>query len=136
MRAAFFAVILPVAPLRGAIADVDWRGHAIASSGDTRVLHGRASFYGNRFIGRETASGERYDADAMTAAHKTLPIGTKVRVTAPSTWRTVVVRINDRGPYLRGRSIDLSRSAARALGITGGGVADVTIEVVSLLAVE
>src|SRR6266545_1239962 len=83
MRAAFFAVILPVAPLRGAIADVDWRGHAIASSGDTRMLHGRASFYGNRFIGRETASGERYDADAMTAAHKTLPIGTKVRVTVP-----------------------------------------------------
>src|SRR6266545_393673 len=131
MRAAFFAVILPVAPLRGAIADVDWRAHAIASSADTGV-HGRASFYGNRLVGRKTASGERYDADAMTAAHKTLPLGTKVRVTAPSTRRTVVVRINDRGPYLRGRSIDLSRSAARALGITGGGVADVTIEVVSL----
>jgi rare lipoprotein A len=96
-----------------------------------RVLHGRASYYAKRLVGRETASGERYDENAMTAAHRTLPLGTKVRVVDESTDRAVIVRINDRGPFVRGRAIDLSRGAARTLGIIDDGVADVRIEVLA-----
>lgn len=89
---------------------------------------GLASYYGYR---SRTASGEMMNPKAMTAAHRTLPFGTRVRVTAVRTGRSVVVRINDRGPFIRGRIIDVSTAAARALGITGAGVAPVRIEVVS-----
>lgn len=75
-----------------------------------------ASWYGPGFHGRLTANGERFDQNALTAAHRSLPFGTRVRVTSASTGRSVVVRINDRGPFVRGRSIDLARAAARVIG--------------------
>lgn len=89
---------------------------------------GLASYYGYR---SKTASGEMMNPKAMTAAHRTLPFGTRVRVTAVHSGRSVVVRINDRGPFIRGRIIDVSTAAARALGIVGAGVAKVEIQVVS-----
>ncbi|MBD2841476.1 septal ring lytic transglycosylase RlpA family protein [Erythrobacter rubeus] len=90
---------------------------------------GVASFYGRRFHGRRTANGERFDMNAMTAAHKTLPFGTKVRVTNPRNGRSVVVRINDRGPFTRGRTIDLSRAAAREIGMIARGHARVELDI-------
>lgn len=78
-----------------------------------------ASWYGPGFHGRKTASGERFNTGALTAAHKTLPFGTRVRVENVHTGRSVVVRINDRGPFVRGRVIDLSKAAARAIGMDG-----------------
>lgn len=89
---------------------------------------GRASWYGRFFHGRRTANGERYDMHALTAAHRTLPLGSYVRVTNPATSRSVVVRINDRGPYARGRVIDLSVAAANALDMRHAGTASVRIE--------
>ena len=86
---------------------------------------GTASFYGDGFHGRETASGEVFDQEAMTAAHRTLAFGTLLRVTNLANGASVVVRINDRGPYVRGRSIDLSLGAARALGFVEEGTARV-----------
>jgi rare lipoprotein A len=85
------------------------------------VQSGRASWYGPGFHGRRTASGETFNANALTAAHRTLPFGTRVRVMNKSTGRSVVVRINDRGPYAHGRVIDLSRASAQAIGISGTG---------------
>ncbi|UBS31884.1 septal ring lytic transglycosylase RlpA family protein [Altererythrobacter sp. N1] len=82
---------------------------------------GIASYYGRKFNGRPTASGERFDMNALTAAHKTLPFGSKVRVTNPRNGKSVVVRINDRGPYSHGRLIDLSRAAASEIGLVGPG---------------
>jgi rare lipoprotein A len=89
---------------------------------------GRASWYGRGFHGRKTASGERYDMHALTAAHRTLPLASWVRVTNESNHKTVVVKINDRGPYARGRVIDLSYAAAAILGMRGAGVGKVKIE--------
>ncbi|WP_408194268.1 septal ring lytic transglycosylase RlpA family protein [Paraburkholderia sediminicola] len=89
---------------------------------------GRASWYGRGFHGRRTANGERFDMHALTAAHRTLPLGSYVRVTNPATSRSVVVRINDRGPYARGRIIDLSMAAAAALDMRHAGTARVQIE--------
>jgi rare lipoprotein A len=89
---------------------------------------GRASWYGRGFHGRRTASGERYNMHALTAAHRTLPLGSYVRVTNPVTERSVVVRINDRGPYARGRVIDLSMAAANLLNMRNAGTARVQIE--------
>lgn len=95
---------------------------------DLRELQrGKASWYGSRFQGRRTASGERYDMNALTAAHKTLPFGTMVRVRSLRTGQEVDVRINDRGPYTPGRVIDVSRSAAKALGLLEWGVKDVLL---------
>ncbi|MFL0356267.1 septal ring lytic transglycosylase RlpA family protein [Erythrobacter sp. GH1-10] len=91
---------------------------------------GVASYYGRRFHGRRTANGERFDMRGMTAAHKTLPFGTKVRVTNPRNGRSVVVRINDRGPFVRGRTIDVSRAAAEELGMVSRGHARVELDVV------
>jgi peptidoglycan lytic transglycosylase len=89
------------------------------------IQSGRASWYGPGFQGRRTASGETFDTNDMTAAHRTLPFGTKVRVVNKKTGRSVVVRINDRGPYAHGRVIDLSKASAQALGISGVGSVDV-----------
>lgn len=85
------------------------------------LQRGIASWYGQRFHGRRTASGERYDMDALTAAHPTLPFGTIVRVRSLVNGREVDVRINDRGPYIGRRIIDLSRAAAGALGLLDAG---------------
>jgi rare lipoprotein A (peptidoglycan hydrolase) len=92
-------------------------------------LVGVASFYGGRFHGRLTASGVRFDANGMTAAHRSLPFGTRVRVTHLGTGRTVDVRINDRGPYIGGRIIDLSHGAAGVIGMHQQGVARVRVTV-------
>jgi rare lipoprotein A (peptidoglycan hydrolase) len=89
---------------------------------------GLASFYANDLAGRLTANGERYQPDALTAAHRRLPFGTHVRVTARRSGRSVVVRINDRGPYVAGRIIDLSHEAARRIGMLPSGVLEVTVE--------
>lgn len=93
------------------------------------AFKGVASWYGYDGSGNQTAAGERYNPEGMTAAHRSLPLGTKVRVTNTHNGRSVVVRINDRGPYVRGRIIDLSAAAARILGMMGSGVAPVHIEV-------
>ena len=100
---------------------------AIAPSSG-RSFSGMASYYGNE-SGSRTASGQRMNANAMTAAHRSLPFGTKLRVTHGG--RSVVVTINDRGPFIRGRVLDHSTGAARAVGLTGAGVGRVTAEVVS-----
>jgi rare lipoprotein A len=89
---------------------------------------GKASFYANMFQGRTTANGEIFDQNKMTAAHRTLAFGTKVRVTNLTNKKSVVVTINDRGPFVRGRIIDLSRRAAKELGFIHAGVAKVRIE--------
>jgi rare lipoprotein A len=90
---------------------------------------GVASWYGDRFKRRPTASGEPFDPKDITAAHRTLPLGTIARVTNLANGRSILVRINDRGPYAQGRVIDLSRSAAAQLGMKQDGVAQVRIEV-------
>lgn len=90
---------------------------------------GKASFYANKLEGRQTASGEKYSHNKMTAAHRKLPFGTKVKVTNLTNDKSTVVEVNDRGPFIRGRIIDLSRSAAKKLNFIGEGVADVTIQV-------
>ena len=97
---------------------------ALASAG--RSFAGMASFYGSE-SGSRTASGQRFNQGAMTAAHRSLPFGTKLRVTHGS--RSVVVTINDRGPFIRGRVLDLSTGAARAVGLTSRGVGRVVAEV-------
>ena len=94
------------------------------------VQVGYASWYGPRFHGRRTASGEIYDMNALTAAHKTLPFGTLVRVTNLQNGKSVVVRINDRGPYVKGRIIDLSAAAAKKIGLDKSGVAKVKLEII------
>jgi len=91
---------------------------------------GQASFYAMKFQSRPTASGERFDQSAYTAAHRKLPFGTKVKVTNVRTGKSVIVRINDRGPFVKGRIIDLSRSAFSKIGDTRAGVIDVKLEVV------
>ena len=102
------------------------------SLGAVRIrLSGWASWYGPGFHGNRSASGEIYNQNALTAAHRSLPFGTKVRVTNTKTGRTVVVRINDRGPFIGGRIIDLSAAAARILGVMKTGVAPVRVEVLS-----
>ncbi len=98
--------------------------HTSTASGGGYAL---ASFYSH---GRQTASGEKFDPHDLTAAHRTLPFGTRVRVTSLATGRSVTVRVNDRGPYVRGRAIDVSSSAAKMLGITRQGVAKVKLDVV------
>jgi rare lipoprotein A len=90
---------------------------------------GRASFYGPGFAGRKTASGAIFRPEQLTAAHRTLPLGTRVRVTNLSNGQSVLVTINDRGPYIRGRHIDLSVAAARAIGMLHRGVAEVVIDI-------
>jgi rare lipoprotein A len=107
-----------------------WRdaNASIASSGSGRTFSGMASFYGNE-SGRQTASGQRFSQSAMTCAHRSLPFGTKLRVTHGD--RSVIVTVNDRGPFVRGRVLDLSTGAARAIGITGIGVGRITAEVIS-----
>jgi rare lipoprotein A len=89
---------------------------------------GEASFYGPGFHGKKTATGEKFDQNDKTAAHPTLPLGTEATVTNLETGASVDVKINDRGPYVKGRDIDLSKGAAKELGMTKDGVAPVKIE--------
>jgi rare lipoprotein A (peptidoglycan hydrolase) len=94
-------------------------------------LNGTASWYGPKFHGKKTASGEIYDQNKLTAAHKTVPLGSKARVTNLDNGNTVEVEINDRGPFIEGRIIDLSRAAARALGFVESGTAPVRVELIA-----
>jgi rare lipoprotein A len=92
------------------------------------VQTGIASFYSKRATGSRTANGERLHHDSLTCAHRSYPFGTLLKVTTPDNERSVIVRVNDRGPFVRGRIIDLSWGAARRLGILGQGIAKVTVE--------
>lgn len=93
----------------------------------TEIARGKGSWYGGHFHGRRTASGEKFDMHDLTAAHMTLPFGTRVKVRDLRTGKEVEVRINDRGPHVRGRIIDLSRAAALALGVLHAGEAAVAL---------
>ena len=107
-------------------------GGVVAAKEKTPVLKstsGSASWYGGQFHGRKTANGERFNMNGLTAAHRSLPFGTKVRVTNQTNGKSVVVRINDRGPFHGNRMIDLSRGAASAVGMLGSGVAKVKLDV-------
>lgn len=118
---------LDAAPLPEALADDKY---LLTGEAARELERGKASWYGPRFHGRRTASGERYDMYALTAAHKTLPFGTVVRVRSllvPG--REVDVRINDRGPFAPGRVIDLSQAAAEVLGLRALGVTEVSLKV-------
>jgi rare lipoprotein A len=92
---------------------------------------GIASFYTSRLNGHRTASGERFNNNALTAAHRTLPLGTRVRLTNSKNHRSVVVRVNDRGPFVPGREISVTRQAAHQLGFLRAGTAQVQISVLS-----
>ena len=107
-----------------------WRdaNASIGPSSGGHSFSGMASFYGNE-SGSKTASGQRFNQNAMTCAHRSLPFGTKLRVTHGG--QSVVVTVNDRGPFVRGRVLDLSTAAARAVGLTSAGVGRVTAEVIS-----
>lgn len=105
-------------------------GAASPSAEQQPFEQGIASWYGLPFHGRKTASGERFDMNALTAAHRTLPFGTRVKVRSLVNGREVVVRINDRGPFTPGRIIDLSHAAAKAIGLVGFGVKRVSLTLV------
>jgi len=104
---------------------------APAAKAAPTVETGKVAWYGRKFAGRRTASGERFNPDALTMAHKTLPFGTKVKVTNTKTGKSVVVRVNDRGPTQPDRIGDLSLAAARALGMVRSGVIDAELEVIA-----
>lgn len=120
LSAAFFLVL-------GRLAAADSGGDADKTPDGFKQV-GKASYYGDQHQGKPTATGEPFDKEEMTAAHKTLPLGAKVEVENPKTGDSVEVRINDRGPYVRGRVIDLSERAAEELGIKEEGVAKVVVK--------
>jgi rare lipoprotein A len=110
-------------------ATIDAEDAVFASDAELQLIGaGRASYYADKFDGRRTASGEIFDQDEMTAAHRTLPMGSLVRVTCEKTGRSVTVRVNDRGPFTGSRVIDVSKAAARELGMLNAGLTDVTLE--------
>ena len=124
---AFARYDIPADPVRPASA-VDITTIEPAEPATRTLGSGIASYYGRRFHGRPTANGERFDMHELTAAHRTLPFGSRVNVTNPRTGRSVVVRINDRGPFVRGRVLDLSRAAAEEIGIIRSGHGNVELE--------
>ncbi|MBD3420295.1 MAG: septal ring lytic transglycosylase RlpA family protein [Chitinivibrionales bacterium] len=103
---------------------------AAHTTGSDNAIVGRASYYGRKFHGRKTASGERFDMHAMTAAHTRLPFGTRLRVTNLANHRSVIVRVNDRGPYKKSRILDVSRAAAERLGMIQSGTAKIRLEII------
>ncbi len=107
---------------------VDGKRYEPLTTHEGFIQQGVASWYGREFHGKKTSNGERYDMNAMTAAHKTLPLGVYVRVRNTDNGHEAVVRINDRGPFVKGRIIDLSYAAARKLGVDAAGTAPVRIE--------
>jgi rare lipoprotein A len=124
------SVFLVVAGVGCVSAERSWSSAEAPSTRGTRLV-GEASYYADKFNGRTTASGDVYDPHALTAAHKTLPFGTRVRVTRLDTGASVEVRINDRGPFKNGRIIDLSKAAARHIDMMVIGVTDVEVVVLS-----
>lgn len=103
---------------------------AQANASESAIGSGEASYYGAGFEGRPTANGERFDSRKLTAAHRTLPMGSRVRVTNPKTGDSVVVRVNDRGPFHGNRVIDLSEAAARAIGLIQSGTGTVRLSLI------
>ncbi len=106
----------------------------VSMEADEQAMHvadGVASYYGNELAGNRTASGERFNPEGLTAAHRTLPLGSKLRVTNKSNGRSVVVRVNDRGPHAKGRILDMSLAAARKIAMVGAGTATVRIHLLS-----
>ncbi len=118
----------PSAAVGGSVGGSWLNANAAIAPSSGRSFSGMASYYGNE-SGSRTASGQRMNASAMTCAHRSLPFGTKLRVTHGG--RSVVVTVNDRGPFIHGRVLDLSTGAARAIGLTAAGVGRVTAEVIS-----
>jgi rare lipoprotein A len=118
----------------GATANAATRGAAPSLAAKVRkaVQRGKVSWYGPGFAGRKTASGERFDPHAMTMAHRTLPLGAIVEVTNDANGKRVRLRVNDRGPFCRGRVADVSRAASKRLGFVDKGVTQATLRVVSL----
>ncbi|WEK47366.1 MAG: septal ring lytic transglycosylase RlpA family protein [Candidatus Andeanibacterium colombiense] len=131
---AAYAPVPPVPPATPAAAASEEAGPrfvdpaAIADTGRA-IDGGKASYYGREFAGHRTASGARFDPAGFTAAHRSLPFGSKVRVTNTRTGASVVVTINDRGPFARDRVIDVSQAAARELGLIGPGSGKVSLSV-------
>jgi rare lipoprotein A len=124
--------LVPLAPTTEVVVtDPETAPPAPSAPQETVLGRGSASYYAAKFDGRRTASGERFDNDAMTAAHRTLPFGTLVRVTNVANGRSVIVRINDRGPFTRGRTIDVSRAAAEELGLVARGHATVELALIA-----
>jgi rare lipoprotein A len=119
-----------LSPLALAVLALAWAGCAgsVPTPGASGVRVGVASYYGSEFEGRTTASGERYDPGRLTAAHRSLPFGTRLRVYNLENGRSVVVRVNDRGPRRSDRLLDVSYRAAERLGFSGAGLARVRIE--------
>ncbi|MEO5616281.1 MAG: septal ring lytic transglycosylase RlpA family protein [Candidatus Eisenbacteria bacterium] len=130
------AVVLAATLVAGCATTGGRTGRRAAAPAPAAEMVGVASYYGREHHGRRTASGERFDMKAMTAAHPTLPFGTRVRVTNLANDRSVIVRINDRGPFKRGRILDVSQGAATELGMIGPGTAKVRVEVVGEVASE
>jgi rare lipoprotein A len=126
------AGLLPPPPTQPSFPGKEQNSHVSKAAGPAVVVHtGQASWYGPGFNGKKTASGDIFDDAKLTAAHKTLPLGSKARVRNIKTGESVDVEINDRGPFVDGRSIDLSKAAAKILGILDSGIAQVRIELLS-----
>ncbi|MBL0913951.1 MAG: septal ring lytic transglycosylase RlpA family protein [Sphingopyxis sp.] len=125
----FSALLIPMLlTVSAAAQDMDVSDEAAIEAPDfTEIDGGMASYYGDELAGNRTANGERFDPDQMTGAHRTLPFGSMVRVTNVSNGDSVVIRINDRGPFSRGRVIDISHAAAREIGMHRSGTARVKL---------
>lgn len=123
-------VACSVAAVSACAGSAAWPPEPVVDASPGWTQTGRASWYGPGFDGKQTASGEVYDMEAMTAAHRSLPFQTRVRVENLDNGTTTEVRINDRGPFVHGRIIDLSRAGARSVGMIGSGTARVRITVV------
>ena len=124
-RAAFLALYLVLAAFLSMSGLL--RAEEQLEENAAKPMVGIASYYGAKFNGRLTASGEIYDENEMTAAHRSLPFGTQLKVTHLKNGRSVIVRVNDRGPYARGRIIDVSKAAAKEIGLVRKGVARVKL---------
>ena len=118
----------PKSEARSSVSNLPRRA-SIAHNDEPEI--GEASWYGEEFEGSATASGEAFDSNGLTAAHRSLPFGTTVRVTNLSNSKNVLLRINDRGPYIGGRTIDVSWNAAKRLGFVDSGTTPVRVEVVA-----
>jgi len=124
----FFTIVLTVLSITVVINSKEKSSDCNYTS-NGKTYSGKCSFYNSSLHGNKTTSGERYDKDKFTAAHRTLPFGTKVRVTDDRTKKSVIVKINDRGPYSKNRVLDISNAAARELGIVSRGVFHGKVEV-------
>jgi rare lipoprotein A len=120
--------VAPLAELNEVVAGLEDPLPGTVSETYEAIGGGEASYYGHELAGNRTASGERFNPAALTAAHRTLPLGTRLRVTNRANGKSVVVRVNDRGPFVRNRIIDVSLAAAREIGMIRSGKAMVTLE--------